>query len=214
MFYKSQILKQKTYKTGQVAKLMGVSIQTVINYCEAGFIPYGRTAKNYRVIEAHDLADYLEDKGLLVDDLKQDRQDVIYARVSTHKQAQRGDLDRQIEAVKLFAINHNVQNLCVKSDIGSGLNDNRKQLHALLKMVEADQVNRIFVLRQDRLTQFGFHYLKRICDFHQVEIVIVSDETHPKSESEVLAEDIISLIHSLGQRNDLRHKIKESLDED
>lgn len=214
MFYKSQILKQKTYKTGQVAKLIGVSIQTVINYCEAGFIPYGRTAKNYRVIEAHDLADYLEDKGLLVDDLKQDRQDVIYARVSTHKQAQRGDLDRQIEAVKLFAINHNVHNLCVKSDIGSGLNDNRKQLHALLKMVEAGQVNRIFILHQDRLTRFGFHYLKRICDFHQVEIVIVSDEEHPKSESEALAEDIISLVKSLGKRNDLRHKIKESLDED
>lgn len=214
MFYKSQILKQKTYKTGQVAKLMGVSIQTVINYCEAGFIPYGRTAKNYRVIEAHDLVDYLEDKGLLVDDLKQDRQDVIYARVSTHKQAQRGDLDRQIEAVKLFAINHNVQNLCVKSDVGSGLNDNRKQLHALLKMVEAGQVNRIFILHKDRLTRFGFHYLKRICDFHQVDIVIVSDTEHPKSESEVLAEDIISLVKSLGKRNDLRHKIKESLDED
>lgn len=213
MFYKSQILKQQTYKTGQAAKLMGVSIQTVINYCEAGFIPYGRTAKNYRVIEAHDLADYLENKGLLVDDLKQDRQDVIYARVSTHKQAQRGDLDRQIEAVKLFAINHNVQNLCVKSDIGSGLNDNRKQLHALLKMVETGQVNRIFILHKDRLTRFGFHYLKRICDFHQVEIVIVSDEEHPKSESEALAEDIISLIHSLGKRNALRHKIKESLDE-
>ena len=156
MFYKSQILKQQTYKTGQVAKLMGVSIQTVINYCEAGFIPYGRTAKNYRVIEAHDLADYLEDKGLLMDDLKRDRQDVIYARVSTHKQAQQGDLDRQIEAVKLFAITHNVQNLCVKSDIGSGLNDNRKQLNKLLSMVEAEQVNRIFILHKDRLTHFGF----------------------------------------------------------
>ena len=214
MFYKSQILKQQTYKTGQVAKLMGVSIQTVINYCEAGFIPYGRTAKNYRVIEAHDLADYLEDKGLLVDDLKQDRQDVIYARVSTHKQAQQGDLDRQIEAVKLFAITHNVQNLCVKSDIGSGLNDNRKQLNKLLSMVEAGQVNRIFILHKDRLTHFGFHYLKRICDFHHVEIVVVSDEEHPKSESEALAADIVSLIHSLGKRNDLRHKIKELLNED
>ena len=50
MFYKSQILKQKVYKTGQVSKLMGVSIQTVINYCENGVIPFGRTPKNYRVI--------------------------------------------------------------------------------------------------------------------------------------------------------------------
>ena len=65
MFYKSDILKQKVYKTGQVSKLIGVSIQTVIRYCETGVLPHGRTAKNYRIIEANDLANYLEKQGLL-----------------------------------------------------------------------------------------------------------------------------------------------------
>ena len=214
MFYKSEILKQKVYKTGQVSKIMGVSIQTVIRYCENDVIPYGRTAKNYRIIEANDLADYLEKQGLLIDDLQTERKDVIYARVSTHNQAKRGDLDRQIEKIKLFAIDHNVQNLCILSDIGSGLNDNRRKLQKLLSMVQNGEVNRIFISYKDRLTRFGFNYIKRICDFHDVQIIIVSEEVDHKSDSEELAEDIIALIHSFsGKLYELRHKIKESIDD-
>ena len=211
MFYKSEILKQKVYKTGQVSKIMGVSIQTVIRYCENGVIPYGRTAKNYRIIEANDLADYLEKQGLLIDDLQMERKDVIYARVSTHNQAKRGD---QIEKIKLFAIDHNVQNLCILSDIGSGLNDNRRKLQKLLSMVQNGEVNRIFISNKNRLTQFGFNYIKRICDFHDVQIIIVSEEVDHKSDSEELADDIIALIHSFsGKLYGLRHKIKESIDD-
>lgn len=214
MFYKSDILKQKVYKTGQVSKIIGVSIQTVIRYCENGVIPYGRTVKNYRIIEANDLVDYLEKQGLLIDDLQTERKDVIYARVSTHKQAKRGDLDRQIEKIKLFAIDHNVQNLCILSDIGSGLNDNRQKLQQLLSMVQNGEINRIFINYKDRLARFGFNYIKRICDFHDVQIVIVSEKVDHKSDSDELAEDIIVLIHSFsGKLYGLRHKIKDAIDE-
>lgn len=214
MFYKSEILKQKVYKTGQVSKIMGVSIQTVIRYCENGVIPYGRTAKNYRIIEANDLADYLEKQGLLIDDLQKERKDVIYTRVSTYHQIKRGDLDHQIEKIKLFAIDHNVQNLCILSDIGSELNDNRRKLQKLLSMVQNGEVNRIFISSKDCLTRFGFNYIKRICDFHDVQIIIVSNKVDSKSDSEELAEDIIALINSLsGNLQNLRHKIKESIDD-
>lgn len=141
------------------------------------------------------------------------KHDVIYARVSTHNQANRDDLERQVDKVKLFAINHNVQNLIVKTDIGSGLNDNRKALSKLIEMVQKDEVNRIFVLYKDRLTRFGFRYLEQICAFHNVQIIVVSDETDNKSQSEELAEDIIALIHSFsGDLNNLRHKIKSEID--
>lgn len=147
------------------------------------------------------------------DDTINNKHDVIYARVSTYNQANRGDLDRQVEKVKLFAINHNVQNLIVKTDIGSGLNDNRKSLSKLIDMVQKDQVNRIFVLYKDRLTWFGFRYLEQICAFHDVQIIVVSDETNSKSQSEELAEDIIALIHSFsGKLYGLRHKIKTEID--
>lgn len=208
-FYKSKIMEKPVYKTGQIAKMLNLSIPTVKLYCDNGLIKSGRNEKNYRLIEAKDLCDYLESIGLLLDNTINTKKDIIYARVSTNKQAQRGDLDRQIEKIKLFAINHNVQNLEVRSDVGSGLNDNRKNLHKTLEMVQNGEVNRIFILYKDRLTRFGFNYIKQICDFHNVEIVIVSDETNNKSESEELAEDIIALIHSFsGKLYGLRDKIK------
>lgn len=48
---------------------------------------------------------------MLVDD--DNRINVIYARVSTHKQKQRGDLDRQIQTVTNFVIDKNPKSLQV-----------------------------------------------------------------------------------------------------
>lgn len=213
MFTKSQILSRKTYKTGDVGKLLGITNQSVIRYCNSGILPCHRTEYGHRRITAEDLFQYLETHGLACDDTMNNKHDVIYARVSTHNQANRGDLERQVDKVKLFAINHNVQNLIVKTDIASGLNDNRKGLSKLIDMVQKDEVNRIFILYKDRLTRFGFRYLEQICAFHHVEIIVVSDETDNKSNSEELAKDIIALIHSFsGNLYGLRHKIKSEID--
>ncbi len=149
---------------------------------------------------------------MVYDDTNSTKSDVIYARVSTHKQAERGDLERQVEKVKLYAIDQNVHNLIVKTDIASGLNEHRKSLLSLIDMVQKGEVSRIFVLYKDRLTRFGYHYLKKICDFHGVSIIVVSDEVDNKSQSEELAEDIITLIHSFsGKLYDLRQKIKKEI---
>ena len=213
MFTKSQILSRKTYKTGDVGKLLGITNQSVIRYCNRGILPCHETEYGHRRILAEDLFQYLEIHGLAYDDTENNKHDVIYARVSTHEQANRGDLDRQVDKVKLFAINHNVQNLIVKTDIGSGLNDNRKSLSKLIDMIQKGEVNRIFVLYKDRLTRFGFKYLEQICLFHNVQIIVASDETDNKSQSEELAEDIISLINSFsGKLYGLRHKIKSEID--
>lgn len=214
MYTKTQILKQGTYKTGEVAKLLGMTTPTIIRYCEQGVIPFHKNQFGHRRIESHDLFNYLVSIGLGLDDSEDIKHDVIYARVSTYKQAEHGDLDKQIDSLKLFAIEHNVKNLVIKKDIGSGLNDNRRQLTSLLKMIQNDKVNRVFITHKDRLTRFGFNYIKRICDFHNVEMVITSEAENTKTESEELAEDIIALIHSYsGKLHDLQDKIKKGMEE-
>ena len=55
-------------------------------------------------------------------------------------------------------------------------------------MVQNNEVDRIFVNHKDRLTRFGFNYIKQICDFHNVQIIVVNDEVNPKTQSEELAE--------------------------
>ena len=214
MYTKTQILKQGTYKTGEVAKLLGMTTPTIIRYCEQGVIPFHKNQFGHRRIESHDLFNYLVSIGLGLDDSEDIKHDVIYARVSTYKQAEHGELDKQIDSLKLFAIEHNVKNLVIKKDIGSGLNDNRRQLTSLLKMIQNDKVNRVFITHKDRLTRFGFNYIKRICDFHNVEMVITSEAENTKTESEGLAEDIIALIHSYsGKHYGLQDKIKKGMDE-
>lgn len=212
MYKKSEILKKSTYKTGEVANLLGVTIPTVIRYCKVGLIPCHKTESGHRRILATDVCAYLDKQNMLYEDTFTTKSDVIYARVSTHKQAERGDLERQVEKVKLFAIEQNVNNLLVKTDVGSGLNDNRKGLLSVLDLIQEGTVNRLYILSKDRLTRFGYHYLEKICDFHGVSIIVVSNEIESKSQSEEFAEDIIALIHSFsGKLYGLRHKIKKEI---
>ena len=56
-----------------------------------------------------------------------------------------------------------------------------------------------------------FNYIKQICDFHNTEIIIISNEENDKSVSEELAEDIISVIHSSADKlYGMRHKISKA----
>lgn len=91
---------------------------------------------------------------MLINDTSLNKHDCIYDRVSTKKQKETGDLERQINNIKLFAISHNPINLKEFSDIGSGLDDNRKQLNQLLKLVQEDKVNRIFIMYKDTINTF------------------------------------------------------------
>lgn len=205
MYSKTQILSKPFYKPGQIAKLLNVTPKTISNYCDKKIlVAITDPETNRRSITAESLLAFLQEKNMVSQD--DERSDAIYARVSTAKQ--KDDLVRQIDHLKIFAVDHNPKNLIVKSDIGSGLNDNRKELNQLINLVQNDKINRIFIMSKDRLTRFGFNYIKQICDFHNTEIIIVSNEEIDKSLSEELAEDIISVIQSSSDKlYGMRHKI-------
>lgn len=208
MYSKSQILSKPFYKPGQIAKLLNVTPKTISNYCDKNIlVAITDPETNRRSITAESLLTFLQNKNMVSQD--DERSDAIYARVSTKKQ--KDDLERQINHLKIFAVGHNPKNLVVKSDIASGLNDNRKELNQLIDLVQNNKINRIFIMYKDRLTRFGFNYIKRICDFHNTEIIIVSNEENDKSLQEELAEDIIAMIHSSSDKlYGMRHKISKA----
>lgn len=79
-------------------------------------------------------------------------------------------------------------------------------------MIQNDEVSRVFITYKDRLTRFGFNFIKQICDFHNVSIIEVSSEVNSKTESEELAEDIIAVIHSFsGKLYGMRKQLKETI---
>lgn len=212
MIKKSELTKEY-YKTGELAKMIGKQTRTVQSYCIKGDINSIIIPSGKRIISRDEVIKYLRSSNLLYED--DNKIDLIYARVSTNEQKNRGDLDRQINYIIREIIAKNPKNLKVFSEVGSGLNDNRTELKKLLDMVMNDEVDRIFILYKDRLTRFGFNYLEQICNKFGTKIIVISEEIQEKSIQEELAEDIISIIHSFsGKLYGMRNKIKEKIDKE
>lgn len=208
MAYRKSNFTKKYYQPQEVAQLIGVTSRTIANYCDRGLIKEERTEGNRRRIPKDSLLEYLEDKGLLIAE-EVDRRDVVYARVSTHAQATRGDLDRQVQEVLAFAAQHDPIGIEVIKEIGSGLNDNRRQFNSLLRAILNEEISRVFINYKDRLTRFGFRYIEPVCANAGTEIIIVSSETKVKSVQEELAEDLCAIIHSFsGKLYGMRGKDK------
>lgn len=138
------------------------------------------------------------------------KQNIIYARVSSAKQAD--DLSRQIEIVKSYAISNGVKIDKIYKDIASGMNENRKEFNLMLREIFAGNVDKLFISYKDRLTRFGFDYFKNIFSEFGVEIVVLDEleETNSDFQKE-LANDLISIIHhfSIKLYSNRRKKLKE-----
>lgn len=114
-------LTKDYYRSGEVAKMTGVGTRTIQNYCVHGLLSEIFVNKR-RLLPRDSLIDFLK-SNLLYVETEDYRKDIIYARVSTHKQKNRGDLERQIQTVARFAITQNPKDLEIIAEVGSGLND-------------------------------------------------------------------------------------------
>ena len=123
-----------------------------------------------------------------------DRQNVIYARVSCSNQKQ--SLENQIELIKQYMISNGIKVDEIYSEIASGLNEDRKELNRLIRDIQSDKISKVYISFKDRLTRFGFNYFKHIFSNNNVEIIVLDDneETNKDYKTE-LVEDLISIIH-------------------
>ncbi len=138
---------------------------------------------------------------------------VIYARVSSHKQKEQGDLDRQVELLKKYANEKGYKIIDIITDVGSGLDENRKGLQKLLKYVANRKVDVMLITYRDRLTRFGFKYLEFF--FKQFGVRIEEVLKEEKEPLEELIEDFLTLVVSFagkiyGKRS---HKVKKLLEQ-
>ena len=192
-------LSKEIYRPKDIAFFIGVTTRTLQNWESEGKFEFRRNPEtNRRFLTKTDVIDLLKERDLLVDDCIDVRRDVVYARVSSHDQKNHGDLDRQIRF--LIDQNNDLQNVLVLSEVSSSLNDNRKRLQQLLKMVMNDEVNRIFVTYKDRLTRFGFHYIETMCQEKGVEIVVMNQKTEKLSVEQELTEDLTTLVNSFSKK--------------
>ena len=193
---KLSTLTKDLYKPKEVEKMLGIACKTVYQWGSAGRLEFSVTPTGKRMYHRESLIAQLEQLGLLFDDTGESRRDVVYSRVSSNEQKQKGDLDRQ--ALKIIEAVEDLKNPLVLKEVGSGLNDRRPKLKKLIEMIENDQVRNVYVSYKDRLTRFGFEYLKTIAELHETEIIVLNKEDNRTSQSieDELVEDMMALIAS------------------
>ena len=169
---------------GKVAKLFGVTTQTIRNWSKQGIL------KEYRTIGGHRRYD-LDEVNSLRGENKEKKKTVVYTRVSSYDQKE--DLERQTQEVEEYCKQEEIEQVEVIKDIGSGLNYNKRGLKKLIHEVIVGNVARIVVSFQDRLLRFGSEILFQICELMNVEVVILN-EKQKMSFQEKLVEDVLAIM--------------------
>jgi predicted site-specific integrase-resolvase len=121
----------------------------------------------------------------------------IYSRVSTKKQADAGNLERQTDRLVKYCKDNNYEVVQIFSDTASGLNENRRKLNQMLNRL--DEVSKIIIEYPDRLARFGYKYIELHCKSKGVEIV-VTEKSEAQSSHEELTTDLLSIITSFSAR--------------
>lgn len=174
------------YKPGDFAELLGVSVKTLQRWDREGILKANRTPTDRRY---YTYDQYLQFKGIKTE--KDNRQTVIYARVSTRNQKE--DLQNQVTFLRQFC---NAKGMIVDQYIeeyGSGLNYNRKKWNRLLEEVMEQKVKTIVVTHQDRFIRFGYDWFERFCEkFHTTIVIVNNEELSPQEE---LVQDMLSILH-------------------
>ena len=123
----------------------------------------------------------------------------IYARVSTSKQKK--DLENQISYLRKYVVanGNKVENDKVFTDIASGMNESRRGLNSLITEIISGTVNKVVISNRDRLTRFGYGYLKSLFDRYNCEIIEVN-LTEDKTFEQELIDDLIAIIHHFSMK--------------
>lgn len=156
----------------EASNILGVSLSTLRRWDNQGKLkPATRTQGGHRRYSKQQLNEYL---GVKAEQENNEVKVFIYARVSTNKQKENGNLDRQKNSLMEYCINNNYKIVKIYQEVASGINENRKQLHNMLDKL--DQIDKIVIEGQDKLAKSGFIYLKKLIQVYNVEIEILKEQ--------------------------------------
>ena len=187
-------MPERLYTLKEACLLLGLHPRTIQKWDKQGKIRVVRTPGGRRRIPESEIRRLQGEKGI--------RSIIGYARVSSN--TQKDDLERQVKYLRQSGVQE------VITDIGSGLNEKRKGFLRLLDRVLHNEVDKVVILYEDRLTRFGFDTLKKVFEAHGTNIEVLN-QTDVKPPQQELVEDLITIIsHFSGKLYGMRsHKQKE-----
>lgn len=202
----------KYYSIGEFANKIGKTVQTLRNWDKNGTLkPSHVTVGGTRYYSQEQLNHFLGLKSKT----KKDKKIIGYCRVSSNKQ--KDDLEQQIEHVKTYMYAKGYQ-FEIITDIGSGMDYNKKGLNQIIDMITNSEVDKIVVLYKDRLIRFGYELIENLCEKYGTTIEVI-DNTE-KIEEQELVEDLIQIVTIFSCRlqgrraNKAKKMIKELIEDD
>ena len=194
------------YKVGEFAEKIGVSVSTLQRWDRTNVLKSRRTPTNQRYYTDEDLNKVLNSEA----ETKSKRKNVGYCRVSTQEQKQ--NLENQKEFVSVYSLSHGVILDEIYTDIDNGLNYKRQNWNKLLKQVEANEIDKIYVTYKDRFVRFGYEWFEEFCVSHGTEIIVLNQkQTSPEEE---LTRDLLSILHEFSKRNNDLKKYKTEINKE
>ena len=195
----------KIYKPNEFGKMIGRTVNTLQRWDREGILKARRTPTNRRYYTEED---YYNIMGIQQENAENQVNDVIiYARVSN--QNQKDDLKNQVEFLKTYA---NAKGYIVSNiitDIGSGLDYNRKGFNSILY---SEKKQKILISYKDRFVRFGYSWFDNFLKSKGSEIIVVNNQT--LSPQQELVEDLISIIQIFSCRIYGLRKYKQKIKND
>lgn len=172
-------------KCNKVLSLLNITRQTLCRYVKNDTIKVNELPSGQY--------DYDEESVYKVLNKNIDRKNVIYTRVST--QNQKHDLENQKHYIESYCMKNGIQISDIYSDIGSGINFDRKEFQRLVNDVVNHKISKIYITYKDRLSRVSFDMFKNLFNNFNCEIVVLNDVDDNKLIEKEIFNEIISLIH-------------------
>ena len=193
-------------KSNKVLKLLRVTRPTLCRYVKNGLIRVNKLPSGFYDYDDESVYKFLN-KDV-------ERKCVIYCRVSTSKQKK--DLDNQRKNIETYCVKNGVRISDVYSDIGSGINFDRKEFQRLVNDIVNHRISKVFITYKDRLSRISFDVFKNLFDEFNCEIVVLNDVEDSKTVEKEILNEIISLIHCFAMKvySSRRQKKLKCVEED
>ncbi len=164
-------------KLSEYAKQNSISYQTAWLHYKQGLIPNARQLPTGTVV--------------IDEDTNRNKMDytIVYARVSSSEN--KSNLETQADRLVQYCTANGWTVDEVVKECASGLNDERPKLTKILK---ERKVTRLVIEHKDRLTRFGFNYIKVL--LNDCDIIVVNK----CEDNQDLFEDFVSLVTSFCAR--------------
>ena len=169
-------------KLSDYAKQMGVRYETAWRWYRDGKIQGRRVGPRTIIIT----------EGQEVPASPAPQRTAIYARVASAED--KSTLDSQADRLIAYCAARGYQVAKVVKEVGSGINESRPKLLALL---EDQSIGLIVVEHKDRLTRFGFRYLDTLLKPQGRAIEVVN---HAENATEDVQADLTAIVYSFCAR--------------